>query len=210
MVDELWPGGAPQSAVANVTTYVSRLRRILAGVGCALTRRDGAYVLEISAESTDFHRFTELATRARNGLAGRGRRRVGPPVGEHAGHLARRALRGRGLPRPELEAAGAGWQERRLTAFGNHAQARLRLGDSADLVATLLAHTRAEPLRETGWLLLMAALRGAGNSAVALQAYEQARLALAERLGTDPGQRLRALHQAILVDDSAAVHSLWR
>ncbi|GIH06420.1 SARP family transcriptional regulator [Rhizocola hellebori] len=203
MVDELWPGEAPHSAVANVITYVSRLRRILAGVGCALTRRDSAYVLETSAETIDFHRFAGLTGRAETAL------RAGD-LTESARLWASALDIWRGKPfegvatGPELEAASAGWQEWRLTAFESHAQVRLRLHDTGDLIATLLAHTRAEPLRETGWLLLMEALRAGGNSAAALQAYEQARLALAEQLGTDPGQRLRALHQEILTDDGRA------
>ncbi len=207
MVDELWPGSAPHSAVANVTTYVSRLRRILAGVGCSLTRRDSAYLLETPAETIDFHRFAALTGQAetawRAGQIAESARLWASALATWRGHAFEGVVTG-----PELEAAAAGWQERRLTAFESHAQARLRLRDGGDLVATLLAHTSAEPLRETGWLLLMAALRLAGNSAAALQAFEQARLALAERLGTDPGRRLRALHQAILADDSTAVASM--
>ena len=203
MVDELWPGGAPPSAVANVTTYVSRLRRILRGVGCALTRRDNAYLLETPAESVDLHRFTALTGQAEKTW------QAGDVAGSACLWASALAI-WRGAPfesvatGPDLEAAAAAWQERRLTAIENQARARLRLGDASDLVASLLAHTRAEPLRESGWLLLMAALRMTGNSAVALQAYEQSRLTLAERLGTDPGHGLRALHQAILTEDNNA------
>jgi DNA-binding SARP family transcriptional activator/tetratricopeptide (TPR) repeat protein len=206
MVNELWADRAPHSAVANVTSYVSRLRRTLAATGCALERRGVAYVLRTRPDSIDMYRFAGHAERGdaawRNGDAGAATPhweqalatwRGDPFDGVPAGH--------------ELDAARAELSERRLTVFERYAWARVRLGQGAELVADLRRHTLAEPLRETGWLLLMASLRLSGNSAAALDTYEQARLVLAEQLGADPGARLRALHHAILRDDSDAVRA---
>ncbi|GGM55731.1 BTAD domain-containing putative transcriptional regulator [Dactylosporangium sucinum] len=207
LVEELWPVTVPNSAAANVTTYLSRLRRAVAGPGCSLDRRDGGYVLRVRPDAVDAHRFTDEAER------GDAAWRAGVP--ETAAHHWRSALagwRGRaldGLPTgPELDAARAEWTERRLAVVEHHARARLRLGRSAEVVAELRRHTLAEPLRETGWLLLMAALWQSGHPAAALDAYEQARAVLGDQLGVDPGPRLRSMHQAILAADDGSVRGL--
>lgn len=206
VVEELWPGTAPSSATANATTYLSRLRRAVDGEGCSLRRRDGGYVLRLRPESMDVHRFAERAGRG-DAAWGSGE----PAAAARHWEAALATWRGRpfeGLPTgPELDAARAEWGERRLAVVERHAHARLRLGRPGDVVAELRRHTAAEPLRETGWLLLMAALWHSGHPAAALEAYERARAVLGEQLGVDPGPRLRGMHQAILADDTDAA---WR
>jgi DNA-binding SARP family transcriptional activator/tetratricopeptide (TPR) repeat protein len=207
MVNELWPVGPPPSAVANVTTYLSRLRRQLSPAGCDLVRQAAAYVLHTDAESIDSNRFAghgargDDAWRAGHTAAAvrhwqyaldlwRGQLFDGVPAGRH------------------LDAARADWSERRLTVFERYALARLHAGDAADVVAELRRHTTTEPMRETGWLLLMAALRLSGSSAAALETYQHCRTALAEQLGVDPGAQLQKLHQAILRDDNDLVRDV--
>ncbi|MET7403168.1 BTAD domain-containing putative transcriptional regulator [Dactylosporangium sp. NPDC005572] len=207
LVEEVWPVTAPNSAGANVTTYLSRLRRAVAGDDCSLERRDGGYVLRVHPDAVDAHRFTDRAER------GDAAWRAGDPHGA-AQHweAALATWRGRaldGLPTgPELDAARAEWTERRLAVVEQHARARLRLGRPAGVVAELRRHTLAEPLREAGWLLLMAALWHAGHPAAALDAYEQSRVVLGEQLGVDPGPRLRAMHRAVLAADEESVRQL--
>jgi DNA-binding SARP family transcriptional activator len=46
----------------------------------------------------------------------------------------------------------------------------------------------------------MLALAGTGQRAQALRAYQQARRALVDELGIEPGQELRDIHQRILAD----------
>jgi hypothetical protein len=50
----------------------------------------------------------------------------------------------------------------------------------------------------------MQALNGAGRHAGALEVYGQARDAISEQLGVDPGAELRQLHAELLAKDSAA------
>ncbi|MGI5242512.1 AfsR/SARP family transcriptional regulator [Dactylosporangium sp. CA-139066] len=205
VVEELWPGAVPSSAGANVTTYLSRLRRAVAGDGCALERRDGAYRLRIDPDSIDVHRFAERAGRG-DAAWGAGE----PAAAAQHWATALSTWRGgafEGLPTgPELDAARAEWHERRLAVLERHARARLRLGRPDEVAAEMRRQTLAEPLRETGWLLLVAALWRSGHPAAALEAYERARTVLGEQLGVDPGPRLRGLHRAILADDGDA---LW-
>jgi DNA-binding SARP family transcriptional activator/tetratricopeptide (TPR) repeat protein len=203
VVDELWPIGAPRSAVANAITYLSRLRRVLGEAGCALERRTGGYVLQVRPGAVDVGRFTSQADLGDTAWS------LGEPgpAEQHWGR-ALAAWRGPafdGLPTgPELDAARAQLTERRLTVLERHARARLRLGGGPGTVSDLRRHVLAEPLRESGWLLFMAASWFAGNPAAALATYEEARAVLAEQLGVDPGPRLRAMHRAVLTDDDDA------
>ncbi|MFG2601897.1 ATP-binding protein, partial [Streptomyces sp. NPDC048462] len=68
----------------------------------------------------------------------------------------------------------------------------------AALVPELVELTAAHPYDERFRAQLIRALRAAGRQADALAAYEDARRALAEGLGTDPGPELTALHRALL------------
>jgi SARP family transcriptional regulator, regulator of embCAB operon len=59
----------------------------------------------------------------------------------------------------------------------------------------LLEHN---PLRETGYRLLMQALAARGNVAEALQVYERARTVLREELGVPPGPAIHEIHATLL------------
>jgi DNA-binding SARP family transcriptional activator/tetratricopeptide (TPR) repeat protein len=203
VVDELWPLSAPSSGAANAISYLSRLRRVLGDAGCTLERRTGGYVLHVRADAVDLGRFGAAADIGDTAWS------AGEPAAAER-HWARALAAWRGpafdgLPiGPELDAARAQLAERRLTVLERHARARLRLGGGSGTVSDLRRHVLAEPLRESGWLLLMAASWFAGNPAAALATYEEARSVLAAQLGVDPGPRLRAMHLAVLTDDDDA------
>ena len=59
----------------------------------------------------------------------------------------------------------------------------------------LLEHN---PLRETGYGLLMQALAARGNVAEALHVYERARTVLRDELGIPPGPAIHEIHAALL------------
>jgi DNA-binding SARP family transcriptional activator len=59
----------------------------------------------------------------------------------------------------------------------------------------LLAHN---PLRETGYRLLMQALAARGNVAEALRVYERARTVLRDELGIPPGPAVQEVHATLL------------
>jgi DNA-binding SARP family transcriptional activator len=59
----------------------------------------------------------------------------------------------------------------------------------------LLEHN---PLRETGYGLLMQALAARGNVAEALHVYERARTVLRDELGVPPGPAIQAIHTTLL------------
>src|SRR4051812_21955846 len=86
------------------------------------------------------------------------------------------------------------------SALEAYAAACLGLGGAelagADRAARrLLEHN---PLRETGYALLMQALAARGNVAEALHVYERARTLLRDELGIPPGPAIHEIHAALL------------
>ena len=80
-------------------------------------------------------------------------------------------------------------------------EARLRLGDVADVIGELEAAVATYPFQESLWELLITALYRAGRQADALATYQRVRQQLADELGLDPRPRLQELEQRILVQD---------
>ena len=71
------------------------------------------------------------------------------------------------------------------------------------MIGELEALVAEEPLRERLHAQRMLALYRCGRQADALDAYRQARTALVEAIGVEPGPELRRLHEAILRQDPA-------
>jgi DNA-binding SARP family transcriptional activator len=63
--------------------------------------------------------------------------------------------------------------------------------------------TAQQPTHEVFQAKLMLALYRAGRRSDALHAYQQARAALVNELGVDPGGELQGLHRRILAGDPA-------
>ena len=81
--------------------------------------------------------------------------------------------------------------------------ADLEAGRHAEVVGELDALVAAYPLREHLHAERMLALYRAGRQSEALAAYQEARTALVEQIGVEPGAELQHLHDAILAHDPA-------
>src|SRR5204862_5513611 len=92
-------------------------------------------------------------------------------------------------------------EELRLRAVGRRVEADLALGRETDLVGELEALIREQPLRERLRGQLMLALYRSGRQAEALEAYREARRALVDELGIEPGPGLQELERAMLRQD---------
>ncbi len=140
LCDAIWGAAPPASAQANVRSYVAALRRVLnpAAGEDRLSLGHGGYQLRVLPGEVDLQLFEDLAARGRSALAG-GEPRVA------AGHL-RTAL---GLWRggafdgvahhEDLHIEAARLEEARLAATEDHAEARLALGESREVVGLLLS-----------------------------------------------------------------------
>ncbi|NDZ78894.1 hypothetical protein G3I19_10215 [Streptomyces sp. SID10853] len=97
-----------------------------------------------------------------------------------------------------IEAAAAGWEERRIAAAEHCFDLRLARGEAGELVSELREFISAHPFRESLRGQLMLALHRSGRQAEAVEEYARLRTLLAEDLGIEPGFRLAELHVAIL------------
>ncbi|WP_052360421.1 AfsR/SARP family transcriptional regulator [Kutzneria albida] len=199
LVDRVWDGDTPNRARATLQTYVMRLRQVLGDPSVIRTASDGYQVCVESAQ-LDLLRFGELAADAQSLLA----------TGELSGasELYVQALglwRGQPLadvPSPVLHREEIQrLVEQRLRVMEQRIEVDLGLGRHSDLIPTLRSVTTEYPFQERFWAQLMVALHRSGRQAEALEAYRTVSRLLAEELGVGPGERLRALHQAVLRDD---------
>jgi peptide/nickel transport system substrate-binding protein len=198
LIDTLWGGNPPATAVKVVQVYVSQLRKAL-GDG-ALKTCPGGYQLRAAAAAVDAERFEQLLGQGLDLLAD------GAASGAEVVLRAALAL-WRGPPLAEFRFEDFAAQEigrleeLRVLALAKHLEAQLALGRAAESVAGLQAVVREHPLQEDLRGLLMLALYRAGRQADALAAYQDARTTLVADLGIDPGEALQRLEAAILAHD---------
>jgi DNA-binding SARP family transcriptional activator len=199
IVDELWGERPPATAIKLVQVYVSALRKVLEP-NVLLTRPPG-YLLQVEPDAVDLDRFRRHLDEGGAALD------AGAP-GAAADHF-RSALalwRGPALAdlafAPFAQAQIGRLDELRLEALSDRIEADLELGRS-DVVGELEALIAEHPLRERLRGQLMLALYRSGRQADALAAYQDARRALVDELGIEPGRELRELEQAILRQDLA-------
>jgi predicted ATPase/DNA-binding SARP family transcriptional activator len=207
LIEALWGDRPPASAEGTLRTYVTHLRSHLAACEPHANtpkvefRRPG-YVLSISEDALDAARFEAGVGDGRAALAD-GRpldalvafndalgRWLGSPFAEFADH---------DFARTEV----ARLEELRIVALENRAAASLELGDHDAASGPLAALVAAHPLRESLWRHWIVALYRSGRQAEALRAFQDVRRLLVEELGIEPGVELRALEQAVLLQDPA-------
>ncbi len=200
LIDELWGEDSPERAAGALRVNVSRLRKALPPD--TLTTRSPGYVIRVEPDDLDLHLFERLVDEAR-GLRARG-------LAADAAERLREALslwRGPALADFAYEsfaqAAIARLEEIRLAALELRIDADLALGRHDELVGELEALVAEEPLRERLCGHLMTALYRSGRQAEALSAYRDARQALVDELGIEPGTELQELERAILRHEPA-------
>ena len=190
LVDDMWGDAPPKHATTSLYNGLTTIRKI---VGDALVTRAPGYVLHIERDQLDALRFEDLLAGARQ-----------QEPAARAASLREALALFRGAPLLDVvyesfaAQAATRLEELRLVAREDLAEAELELGAPDALVPELEALVAEHPLRERLWALLLLALYRAGRQADALQAYQNARRALVEELGIEPGPQLRELHGAII------------
>ncbi|MFJ7585937.1 AfsR/SARP family transcriptional regulator [Streptomyces sp. NPDC097617] len=192
LVAEVWDADPPAEAVAALQALVARLRRALGHA--AVLSAEGGYQLAAEREDIDLYRFERLVR-----VAG-----AAPDPAEAAARYEEALALWRGpaladLPDPGAEAAR--WEAVRTDAHRGRLAAALALGEAERSLPELTALCAQQPLDEPLHTLRIRALRDAGRPAEALAAYDSVRRELSDRLGTDPGPELRALHTELLASD---------
>jgi predicted ATPase/DNA-binding SARP family transcriptional activator len=198
LVDRLWGGEPPRSAVQSLQVYVHGLRQAL-GSERVETHGTG-YRIRVEPDELDLEEFERLVKRGERALVD------GRPA--DASDDLRSALRlWRGSPLADLGGELVGQTEaprledRRLRAVELQNDAELALGNHEELTVKLERLIAAEPYRERFRAQQMLALYRAGRQKEALEAYRSAHEALVEELGVEPSPALQELERQILRHD---------
>src|SRR6266540_7010302 len=186
LIEALWEDDPPETAQKALQVYVSQLRKAL-GKERLVTKAPG-YMLRVGQGEFDLERFLTLQEEGRLQEALELWR--GPPLSD---------FRYQRFAQGEI----ARLEELRLAYLEERVEHDLARGRHSELVGELDGLVSEHPLRERLRGQLMLALYRSGRQAEALEAYQQARAALVEELGIEPGRQLRELHQAILNQDPA-------
>lgn len=200
LAEAYWGADLPRTWTQQIKTSVARIRADL-GHGAVITR-GSEYTLGLDSATVDAFEFERLVSDARkHAIHGENDRAVA---------AYRRALAmWRGAPYPEL----ADWQpatveadrlvEIRRSVEEELLESRLAEGEDSAVVADAERLVRESPLRENRWAILAIANYRAGRQGDALSSIRSARARLADDLGIDIGDRLRALESSILQHDPA-------
>ncbi|GAA3654956.1 hypothetical protein GCM10022224_017530 [Nonomuraea antimicrobica] len=202
LVAEVWDQRPPASAVANLRTYLMRLRHLLSTCGDhpdgeRLVTSEGGYLLRVEPAELDLFHFETLSGHGRRSLE------QGDLERAHDEYVKALALwRGAAVEDvplgPALREVVAHLTDRYLSTAEEFTGVQLALGRHAAAAERLRALTVRHPLREGLHGRLMVALYRCGDVAGALAAFGAARQVLADELGVAPGPELHRLHQAIL------------
>jgi DNA-binding SARP family transcriptional activator len=195
LIEELWAGRPPKTAVGSLRNVISSLRKTL-GRDLLRTREPG-YLLDVERERVDLHRFERLMAQATESREA-----------ERRADLLHEALGlWRGPPLADLAFESfanveiARLEELRTAAREELIGAELELGRHSQLIPELEALVAEHPLRERLRGQLMLALYRSGRQVEALEAYRAARETLVEELGIEPSPELQRMEQAILRHD---------
>lgn len=203
IVEELWTGHPPPSAISSLQAYVANLRRVLEPDRAprtpptVLRTCDRGYRLDCRVVEVDVHQFGERATAGWQALD-----RDDPQQALNEFEAGLALWRGQAYAEvadatcvmPEV----ARLEGMRLSVIEGRCAALLGVGAHEVAVAELEAFTQAHPLREYGYELFSLALYRAGRQADALAALRTNQKRLAEELGINPRPALQRLEREIL------------
>ncbi|MET8945642.1 BTAD domain-containing putative transcriptional regulator [Streptomyces sp. NPDC004542] len=203
LIDLIWGEDAPVSALNVIHKYVGSIRRLLEPdlpprtAGAYLLRRGNGYLCTAGEGLLDLTRFRQQSDAARKARAE-----------EHdATALAQYldALRlwngpaGDGWTHgPVAAPIFAGLNNEYFQACMEAADVALALGQPARVLPALHLAAKMAPLHESVLASLITVLGDAGRQAEALGVFDAVRGRLADDLGIDPGQALKAAHQRVL------------
>ena len=196
VMDALWPELAPDAAAANLRKAVHYARRAFDGEGNRLIASVGE-LLCLPAEGV------WIDVEALRTAAAQARRTADPALYAEAVELYRDGL----LPEDRYEEWTFALRDELQGEYVALLEELAALLESrGELEAAARAATRlvsAEPLRESGHLLLMRLHALAGRRAEAMRRYEQLRDSLAAELGMEPSPQAQRLYEEVRAGQAA-------
>ncbi|MFJ6465819.1 BTAD domain-containing putative transcriptional regulator [Streptomyces sp. NPDC091387] len=203
LIDELWAGEPPGSAVTTVRTHVYHLRKWLAALPADdasrpyIDSRPNGYLLEAPEQCVDADVFRLLHLRGRGQLRARQMEDAADTF-----HQALALWRGPVLADvqqgPVLEPLAAALSGLRDQVLESRLEADIRRGRHREIVDELRALVAAQPFNEWMHTQLINALNQSGRRAEALVAYRSLRTLLKRELGVEPSSEVQRLQDQIL------------
>lgn len=203
LFEALWSGNPPDTALAALQVYVSRLRKHLAahdGFADRLVTRPHGYLLELEPQELDLCQFEAKASRAKAAQAA-GSDEEALSYWQAACALWRGPALAdlRGLPL--FDNLARQLDEKRIAALEQRITLELELGRADGIISELYGLVADYPLWENVHAQLMLSLYRSGRAAEALLAFQNIRDTLLQELGMEPGERIQQLHRAVLARD---------
>ncbi|MHA5049739.1 AfsR/SARP family transcriptional regulator [Streptomyces sp. SD15] len=209
LLNAVWGDEPPAGGHKVLPTHVNSLRRVLDPEGTrpaesVIRSGKGWYrfvVEEVRLDTADLdERGAEALRTVAPGDLATAANQLSAAIGLFRGEpLA-------GLPGPFAQEERQRMEERRRTFRLERLKCLVllgRFGDALDDLSGLSASSAADRYDESLTALRIRALYGCGRQAEALKTYEGLRVRLRDELGTDPGEELRRVHEAILHQDDA-------
>jgi SARP family transcriptional regulator, regulator of embCAB operon len=193
--------GPPAGARATLSSYVSNLRRLMAGAGVEarglLASASPGYRLAVLDSHYDLGRFlAEKNAGVRASAAAR--------FDQASTHFSAALAEWRGAVLDDLrdfdfvDAFAKGLVEEKVVTHIARAEVEIACGRPHSLISELETLITDHPYREMLWAQLISAYYLADRQSDALDAYHRLRNTLAEDLGVDPGPTVRLLQERIL------------
>lgn len=209
LIDEIWDGSPPRTAMTALQTYIGVIRRTMAEAGGTTVKQVAAerlmtdgntYVLRVDDDEWDKPAFDLFVQRGREAVA-----RGDAAEAERLLRLALSRWRGQPLGNVRLGRILAPYAERlgelHLGARELLVEALLRMRRSQEAVEEATELASEFPYHENVHAQLMRALYGAGRRAAALEVYQRLRSRMGETLGISPSPSVNTLHHVMLQDE---------
>ncbi|KAA2262579.1 AfsR/SARP family transcriptional regulator [Solihabitans fulvus] len=211
LIDELWDGHAPKTALAAVQTYVFHLRKKLAEVTGESMDTVGNEILrtarngyEVVAELGCFDlRVFHRLERAGMAVMAEGDLHTAAQNFREALSLWRGPALADVAAGPGIRAEVAGLEQSRATMLDHRIELELRLGLHREILselAVLVSHDRFHEDRRAQFII---ALYRSGYRVRALEAFHQLRKDMITEFGVEPSPKLHQYYQAVLTSDPA-------
>jgi DNA-binding SARP family transcriptional activator len=201
LIEAAWEQFPPPDPRASLHSYVSNLRKLLAGVGLdartTLVSAPPGYRLNVSENACDIGRFV-FAKNAGVQAAAAGKFEMA------SRHLSAALSEWRGPVLEDLrdfqfvDAFATALVEDKILAHTARAEAEIACGRAYAVIGELEALTVEHPYREPLWAQLITAYYITERQSEALEAYRRLKTMLVDDLGIDPGPTVQALYERVL------------